>query len=43
VIDRDYNDGKRTKKIEARLALTSREARIDGYFGSRLVNGGMEK
>jgi len=43
VIDRDDDDGDRTKKIETRLALTIRETRIDGYFGSRLVNGGMEK
>ncbi|HEX4630078.1 MAG TPA: hypothetical protein VH188_03870 [Chthoniobacterales bacterium] len=39
VVDGDNDDGKCAKKIEARLALTICEARIDGGIGRWLVNG----
>jgi len=48
VINNDDDNGQRPEKIEAGLALTIGETRIDSepewrcYFGSWLVNGGRE-
>jgi hypothetical protein len=39
VIDRDHDDGQSAEKIEAGLAFTIGETRVDCYFGSRVVNG----
>jgi hypothetical protein len=39
VINDDNDDGQRAQKIETRLAFTIGKARVNGCFGSGLVNG----
>jgi hypothetical protein len=38
VVKRDDKNGERAEKIEAGLAFTIRETRIDGYCGFRFIN-----